>query len=196
MEVDGPNHFTCNKPFSLLGSSLAKHTCLQARRWVVLSVPFYEWNAITAQVLGGSCPTPAPHTALHQPAASMLQQQEDGGGGAGSRTQLIYGQQPDKQQDDSLGVPAREDSTSHAASRGPAGTGAIQGTPAAREMHQQQQDTREIVEAAVAAAEAVGVPAHLALQLAGARAAYLRDALDCAVKNVDYPRHLLPQEAA
>jgi hypothetical protein len=49
-----------------------------------------------------------------------------------------------------------------------------------------------VVEAAVAAAAAVGVSADQAVQLAAARAAYLAAALDEAVQSADVPRQLQP----
>jgi hypothetical protein len=52
--VDGPQHFSVNTPHTLLGSTRAKHSCLQHRGWVVLSIPFYDWNDITEQVRGSS----------------------------------------------------------------------------------------------------------------------------------------------
>ncbi|KAF8069682.1 rgt-1 [Scenedesmus sp. PABB004] len=54
VEVDGPEHFTSNAPHALLGSSLAKQRCLQARGWVVLSVPFHEWNRLAGGGRAGS----------------------------------------------------------------------------------------------------------------------------------------------
>lgn len=47
VEVDGPNHFTNSIPHQLLGNTVAKQRCLQARGWAVLSVPFYAWNDLT-----------------------------------------------------------------------------------------------------------------------------------------------------
>jgi hypothetical protein len=117
VEVDGPDHFTCNTPHTLLGSSTAKHQCLQARGWVVLAVPFHEWNAITAQF------------AAQRP-----------------------GQQASAPQPDAATADAK------------------------------------FMQAAIAAARSVGVPAELAWQLAAARADYLRAALDIAVKCSHYPR--------
>jgi hypothetical protein len=49
VEVDGPAHFTNSLPHSLLGSSLAKQRCLQARGWAVLSVPYYTWSSWAQQ---------------------------------------------------------------------------------------------------------------------------------------------------
>jgi hypothetical protein len=49
VEVDGPAHFTNSLPHSLLGSSLAKQRCLQARGWAVLSVPYYTWSELAQQ---------------------------------------------------------------------------------------------------------------------------------------------------
>lgn len=51
VEVDGPDHFTRSMPRRLLGSSLAKQRCLQARGWAVLSVPFYKWNDLATTPL-------------------------------------------------------------------------------------------------------------------------------------------------
>lgn len=120
--MDGPDHFTRNTPHTLLGSSTAKHQCLQARGWVVLSVPFHEWNAITAQFV-------AQHP-QHQASA------------------------PEQNAEAAV---------------------ADQGGP-------------KVIQAAIAAARSVGVPAEHALQLAAARADYLRAALDTAVKCSLYPR--------
>ncbi|WIA37950.1 hypothetical protein OEZ86_001327 [Tetradesmus obliquus] len=49
VEVDGPAHFTNSVPRSLLGSSLAKQRCLQARGWAVLSVPYFTWADLAQQ---------------------------------------------------------------------------------------------------------------------------------------------------
>jgi hypothetical protein len=49
VEVDGPAHFTNSLPHSLLGSSLAKQRCLQARGWAVLSVPYFTWEGLAKQ---------------------------------------------------------------------------------------------------------------------------------------------------
>jgi hypothetical protein len=49
VEVDGPAHFTNSLPHSLLGSSLAKQRCLQARGWAVLSLPYYTWSELAQQ---------------------------------------------------------------------------------------------------------------------------------------------------
>lgn len=47
--MDGPTHFTNSVPRSLLGSSLAKQRCLQARGWAVLSVPYFTWADLAQQ---------------------------------------------------------------------------------------------------------------------------------------------------
>ncbi|GIL62559.1 hypothetical protein Vafri_16756 [Volvox africanus] len=46
VEVDGPSHFTCSRPFRPLGRTLAKRRCLEMRGWRVLSVPGHEWRAL------------------------------------------------------------------------------------------------------------------------------------------------------
>ena len=120
--MDGPDHFTRNTPHTLLGSSTAKHQCLQARGWVVLTVPFHEWNAITAQ---------------------------------------FEAQHPQQQ----ASAPEPDAEAAGADLCGP-----------------------KFIQAAIAAARSVGVPAERALQLAAARADYLRAALDTAVQRSHYPR--------
>jgi hypothetical protein len=49
VEVDGPAHYTNSLPRSLLGSTLAKQRCLQARGWAVLSVPYFTWADLAKQ---------------------------------------------------------------------------------------------------------------------------------------------------
>jgi hypothetical protein len=143
LEVDGPDHFTRNAPHQLLGSSTAKHRCLQSRQWAVLSVPFHEWNDITAQFTLAV-------TAVQGGTSQQQQQQQ------------------------------------HVAMALPGSTSVSEAVPAAAAAA--AGDSRRVARAAVKAAEAVGVPADLALQLAAARAEYLRAALDRAVAAADYPR--------
>ncbi|GIL90359.1 hypothetical protein Vretifemale_17996, partial [Volvox reticuliferus] len=50
VEVDGPSHFTCSRPYRPLGRTLAKRRCLEMRGWRVLSVPGHEWRGL------GGCP--------------------------------------------------------------------------------------------------------------------------------------------
>ena len=47
VEVDGPHHFTLTSPRRPLGRTVARRRCLQARGFAVLSVPFYEWRAVS-----------------------------------------------------------------------------------------------------------------------------------------------------
>lgn len=47
VEVDGPSHFTSNKPFRPLGTSVAKHRSLELKGWRVLVVPWFEWTPLT-----------------------------------------------------------------------------------------------------------------------------------------------------
>ena len=45
MEVDGPSHFTSNKPRRLNGASILKTRVLRARGWGrVVRVSYYEWS--------------------------------------------------------------------------------------------------------------------------------------------------------
>lgn len=53
IEVDGPHHFTLSRPYRPLGRTSARRRCLQARGFWVLSVPFYEWRAVTLRGSGG-----------------------------------------------------------------------------------------------------------------------------------------------
>jgi hypothetical protein len=66
VEVDGPQHFTRNQPYVLLGSSAAKQRCLQARGWAVVSVPFFHWQDITRRC----------HALSHAAARQQRQQQQ------------------------------------------------------------------------------------------------------------------------
>lgn len=43
LEVDGPSHFTINRPWRMMGESLARQRIIAALGWVVVSVPFHEW---------------------------------------------------------------------------------------------------------------------------------------------------------
>jgi hypothetical protein len=140
VEVDGPDHFTRNTPHQLLGSSTAKHRCLQARQWAVLSVPFHEWNAITAHF------TP--------------------------RVTAVQGGTSQQQQQQAMAVPVSTIASGVVPTAAAAAVG----------------DSGRVARVAAKAAEAVGVPAELALQLAAARAEYLSAALDRAVAAADYPR--------
>ena len=49
VEVDGPWHFTRNKPFTLLGHTTIRNRSLQQRGWQLLSVPFYDWYGLNGQ---------------------------------------------------------------------------------------------------------------------------------------------------
>eukprot|EP00879_Flechtneria_rotunda_P015883 GHRR01016610.1.p1 GENE.GHRR01016610.1~~GHRR01016610.1.p1 ORF type:complete len:204 (+),score=81.67 GHRR01016610.1:906-1517(+) len=49
VEVDGPEHYTANQPYQLLGNSMAKRRCLHARGWVVVGVPWFVWASLTQQ---------------------------------------------------------------------------------------------------------------------------------------------------
>lgn len=46
VEADGPTHFSMNKPYRLMGSTLLRNRALQRRGWRLLSVPFYEWDEL------------------------------------------------------------------------------------------------------------------------------------------------------
>ena len=46
VEADGPSHFSHNKPHRVLGPTLARNRALQRRGWLVLSVPYFEWDPL------------------------------------------------------------------------------------------------------------------------------------------------------
>ena len=46
IEVDGPSHFTSNRPYLELGHTALKTRFLRALGWAVLRVPFFEWNEL------------------------------------------------------------------------------------------------------------------------------------------------------
>ncbi|GBF98076.1 hypothetical protein Rsub_10304 [Raphidocelis subcapitata] len=46
VEADGPHHFTLSRPYRPLGRTVARWRCLQARGFLVLSVPFFEWREL------------------------------------------------------------------------------------------------------------------------------------------------------
>ncbi|KAJ1477170.1 RAP domain-containing protein, partial [Baffinella frigidus] len=58
IEVDGPSHFVARgrRP---LGSTLLKHRHLQAMGWTVISVPFWEWQAVAGRPRPPAGATPA-----------------------------------------------------------------------------------------------------------------------------------------
>ena len=49
IEVDGPSHFTSNKPYRPLGATILKRHLMnsQSEYSAVVSVPFYEWHSGT-----------------------------------------------------------------------------------------------------------------------------------------------------
>ena len=46
VEVDGPSHFTANRPHARLGSTALRDRLLRAKGFAVAPVPFYEWNEL------------------------------------------------------------------------------------------------------------------------------------------------------
>jgi hypothetical protein len=46
LEADGPSHFTSNLPRRPLGATMYRNRRLLARGWRVVSVPFFEWDAL------------------------------------------------------------------------------------------------------------------------------------------------------
>ena len=46
IEVDGPSHFTSNRPYLELGHTALKTRFLRALGWEVLRVPFFEWDEL------------------------------------------------------------------------------------------------------------------------------------------------------
>ena len=46
IEVDGPSHFTSNRPYLELGHTALKTRFLRALGWAVLRVPFFEWDEL------------------------------------------------------------------------------------------------------------------------------------------------------
>lgn len=46
IDVDGPSHFTSNKPWRKLGRTIARRRLAQAHAMHVVSVPFYHWNVL------------------------------------------------------------------------------------------------------------------------------------------------------
>ncbi|KIZ04722.1 hypothetical protein MNEG_3241 [Monoraphidium neglectum] len=54
LEVDGPWHFTANQPYKRLGSTLLRDRLLAAEGFTVVSVPFYEWEALTSNQARGA----------------------------------------------------------------------------------------------------------------------------------------------
>lgn len=48
VEVDGPHHFTANT-LRPLGEMFIRKRLLEARRWTVVSVPFFSWSGLTSE---------------------------------------------------------------------------------------------------------------------------------------------------
>ena len=165
MEVDGPDHFSRNAPHTLLGSTAAKHSCLQARGWAVLSIPFHEWNSITAALINNAAA-----------GSRDIPQQQQQWSGQGSFGGDFEGDDydADDQQQQQL-VRRRQ---LRRPQQAPAAAAAAAGTPG-------------VSPGMLLAAESVGVPADCAGELAAARADYLKSALDRAVQLAEVPRSIL-----
>ena len=46
LEVDGPYHFSANRPHARLGSTVLRDRLLQAEGYTVVSVPWFEWEVL------------------------------------------------------------------------------------------------------------------------------------------------------
>lgn len=49
IEVDGPHHFTQTQPYKVLGPTALRTRLLEAQGFHVVSVPYFEWEAIASE---------------------------------------------------------------------------------------------------------------------------------------------------